>query len=301
MPTGDELRYQLLCCEAAMSSSRTVSSRSGGVGERDRRWFSRAFVLVQIAIAVVAVRQVLWISHESIASILGILLPGWLMGIDRVISLCVYTLLLAGVVQITWPVKRRQQSVVAWAACLGLFNVFFIWFVLHLAYRVNDLIAFTSGREILISAWPDGVLRWLLVNGLPVLGLVAGYGVAQALNNRFGGTLSTRRVLRVFFGAGLIVLLLGHLEPLIYRGLTFSGAFAWIEKASLPVVVHFFAGYGLLLGLPQLIWLGFGFKMLRRARRQIRLYPAHTKCPQCGYDLRGDLETGCPECGWRRG
>ena len=23
-------------------------------------------------------------------------------------------------------------------------------------------------------------------------------------------------------------------------------------------------------------------------------------CPECGYDLRGDLEAGCPECGWRR-
>jgi len=24
------------------------------------------------------------------------------------------------------------------------------------------------------------------------------------------------------------------------------------------------------------------------------------RCPQCGYDLRGDLERGCPECGWGR-
>ncbi len=284
-----------------MSSFHTVSSSSGGVGERDRRWFSRAFVLVQIAIAVVVVRQVLWISRESIASIFGIWLPGWLMGIDRVISLCVYALLLVGVVQIIWPLKPRQRSVVSWAACMGLFNVFFIWFVLNLAYCVNDLIAFTTGRKILISVWPVGAVGWLLVNGLPVLGVVAGYGVAQTLNSRFGGTLSKRRAVRVFFGAGLIVALLWHLEPLIYRGLTFSGAFGWLENASLPVVIHFFAGYGLLLSLPQLIWLGFGFVMLRRARCQMRLYPAHTKCPQCGYDLRGDLAQGCPECGWRRG
>ena len=24
------------------------------------------------------------------------------------------------------------------------------------------------------------------------------------------------------------------------------------------------------------------------------------KCPKCGFDLRGDLESGCPECGWNR-
>ena len=23
-------------------------------------------------------------------------------------------------------------------------------------------------------------------------------------------------------------------------------------------------------------------------------------CPQCKYDLQGDIEGGCPECGWRR-
>ncbi|MCH8316043.1 MAG: hypothetical protein IIA64_08730 [Planctomycetes bacterium] len=258
-------------------------------------------MLVQIAIAIEATSQVVWISRESIASILGIWLPGWLMSIDRVITLCVYALLLAGVVQIIWPLKRRQRSVVSWVACLGLFNVFFIWFVLHLAYRVNDLIAFTTGREILISVWPGRVLSWLLVNGLPVVGLVAGYGVAQTLNSRFGGTLSKPRTLHVFFGIGLIILLLGHIEPLAYRGLASLGVWGWLDDVSLQVVIHSLAAYGLLWTLPLLIWLGFGFVMLRRARRQIRFYPAHTKCPQCGYDLRGDLETGCPECGWRRG
>ena len=284
-----------------MSSSHIASTRSGGVNERDRRWFSRAFVLVQIAIAVVVVRKVVWISSESIASILGIWLPGWLMSIDRVITLCVYALLLAGVVQIIWPLKRRQRSVVSWVACLGLFNVFFIWFVLNLAYRVNDLIAFTTGRKILISVWPVGVLSWLLFNGLPVLGVVAGYGVAQTLNNRFGDTLSTRRTLRVFFGIGLIILLLGYIEPLAYRGLASLGVWGWLDEVSLQVVIHSLAAYGLLWTLPLLIWLGFGFVMLRRARCQMRLYPARMKCPQCGYDLRGDLEPGCPECGWRRG
>ena len=24
------------------------------------------------------------------------------------------------------------------------------------------------------------------------------------------------------------------------------------------------------------------------------------QCPECAYDLRGDLASGCPECGWNR-
>lgn len=284
-----------------MSLPDTASSGNGGVGERDCRWFARAFVIIQIAIAVEAASHVLWISRDSIASILGSWLPGWLMVIFRLSSLCVYSLLLAGVVQIIWPLKRCQRSVVSWAACWGLFNVVFIWLVLILSHRVNDLIMFTSGREILISVWPGEVFRWLVANGFPVLGLVAGYGVAQALNSRFGGELLTRRALRVFFGAGLIVLLLEHIRPYIYQGLAFSGAFDWLVDTSSPAIIHFFAGRGLFWALPQLIWLVFGFRMLRRARRQMTLYPAGTKCPQCGYDIRSNPESGCSECGWRRG
>lgn len=31
-----------------------------------------------------------------------------------------------------------------------------------------------------------------------------------------------------------------------------------------------------------------------------RLRRARGRCIKCGYDLRGDLDTGCPECGWNR-
>jgi len=34
------------------------------------------------------------------------------------------------------------------------------------------------------------------------------------------------------------------------------------------------------------------------ARRHIRV--KRGRCPQCGYDLRGELDAGCPECGWNR-
>jgi len=45
------------------------------------------------------------------------------------------------------------------------------------------------------------------------------------------------------------------------------------------------------------IWFGlfFGFT---RAKRFVRTQRG--RCPRCGYDLRGQMHTGCPECGWNR-
>ena len=45
------------------------------------------------------------------------------------------------------------------------------------------------------------------------------------------------------------------------------------------------------------LWLGLlvGFGATKRALRTRRGH-----CPQCGYDLRGDLDAGCSECGWNR-
>lgn len=40
------------------------------------------------------------------------------------------------------------------------------------------------------------------------------------------------------------------------------------------------------------VMMGKGLRMLVRKWRG--------RCPRCGYDLRGDLKSGCPECGWRR-
>ena len=45
------------------------------------------------------------------------------------------------------------------------------------------------------------------------------------------------------------------------------------------------------------IWLAL-FVGPGAARRTIRR--RRGRCPMCGYDLRGDLESGCPECGWGR-
>jgi hypothetical protein len=45
------------------------------------------------------------------------------------------------------------------------------------------------------------------------------------------------------------------------------------------------------------IWGGlfFGFASAKRGIRRAR-----GRCPECGYDLRGNLSAGCSECGWKR-
>lgn len=46
-----------------------------------------------------------------------------------------------------------------------------------------------------------------------------------------------------------------------------------------------------------LLWLcGIAVPLRARGRRR----RARGLCPECGYDLRGDLGAGCPECGWDR-
>ena len=44
-----------------------------------------------------------------------------------------------------------------------------------------------------------------------------------------------------------------------------------------------------------ILWVPFAPFVLRRHIRRKR-----GRCPQCAYDLRSDLTSGCPECGWRR-
>ncbi|UCD76578.1 MAG: hypothetical protein JSV91_06570 [Phycisphaerales bacterium] len=45
-----------------------------------------------------------------------------------------------------------------------------------------------------------------------------------------------------------------------------------------------------------MLWLAFPGRRLWRCH----LRRKRGRCPDCGYDLRGDLATGCPECGWNR-
>ncbi len=45
-----------------------------------------------------------------------------------------------------------------------------------------------------------------------------------------------------------------------------------------------------------IVWVVLGLlKVIRGHIRELLL-----RCPECGYDLRGDFSAGCPECGWRR-
>lgn len=47
--------------------------------------------------------------------------------------------------------------------------------------------------------------------------------------------------------------------------------------------------------------ISFGWVRERSQARRHAALMAIGCCPDCQYDLRGDLQRGCPECGWRRG
>lgn len=55
-----------------------------------------------------------------------------------------------------------------------------------------------------------------------------------------------------------------------------------------------------LMGIPFILaclvhWI-WGRKLLSKEQKRERA--GH--CPNCDYDLRGELSSGCPECGWKR-
>ncbi len=55
------------------------------------------------------------------------------------------------------------------------------------------------------------------------------------------------------------------------------------------------------LAVDTAVWAGTWLVLLEGgwlARRLVRR--GRGRCPECGYDLRGQLAAGCPECGWRR-
>ncbi len=81
-----------------------------------------------------------------------------------------------------------------------------------------------------------------------------------------------------------------------------------LERAWLVDWPFFKQQYILPLGI---IWYGFAINTIFYAvviwliffgpfvlRRYIRI--RHGYCIKCGYNLRGDLDSGCPECGWKR-
>jgi len=45
---------------------------------------------------------------------------------------------------------------------------------------------------------------------------------------------------------------------------------------------------------------GLWLSVIVTSRLRMHLVASKGRCPQCRYDLRGDLERGCPECGWNR-
>ena len=94
---------------------------------------------------------------------------------------------------------------------------------------------------------------------------------------------------RVALHAGATALLLGLLLVLVFVPLPDFGmrfVFWWLV-----------CGAGVYLGLlVPLYVVDRTSPAARRARNTAR-----GLCPECGYDLKGELGEGCPECGWNKG
>ena len=69
-----------------------------------------------------------------------------------------------------------------------------------------------------------------------------------------------------------------------------SNGYAWTTR---PIWSGFAADSILYAAL---LWIAFCGPFVLRRHLPIK----RGRCPKCGYDLRGDLESGCPECGWGR-
>lgn len=93
----------------------------------------------------------------------------------------------------------------------------------------------------------------------------------------------------------------GPVQPTHSGGIpvaSFRPNVAWVSIIPLRPIVSGLVLNTLLFG--GLAWaVLFGpIAMVRRTQRQMRMLRRH--CPQCDYDLQGNLDAGCPECGWRR-
>ena len=112
---------------------------------------------------------------------------------------------------------------------------------------------------------------WWFRIGLPLLSLLLlAIGVERAVVGR---------------NPDILVLVMGLVALLDGQALLDLG---FVDELSLNVIVTMgvLAQWGLI---------GFGIDWLIERHRRLRIDP--TRCPRCGYDIRGLPEPRCPECG----
>lgn len=141
-----------------------------------------------------------------------------------------------------------------------------------------------------------------LVNGLLLL------PASVCLGATIGVFRGDRQLFVVVFGM-FVAALTGMLAFAITANTVPARAFRWLAcglQVGLLTWAGFFSTQQLLAGdagdgyaLAVIAAIAVLNMLCMATLMRFRPLPNHL-CPECAYDLRGNLESGCPECGWRR-
>jgi len=88
-------------------------------------------------------------------------------------------------------------------------------------------------------------------------------------------------------------------ELFLSMGIGYVLAFAGTEMVFLTsdwTTALFLLPVSLIVAVPSAPAAASGFYLAQLLKRS----PKRGHCPNCGYNLRGNLKAGCPECGWNR-
>ncbi len=120
--------------------------------------------------------------------------------------------------------------------------------------------------------------------------LPAVFYLAGSINNYFSNNLISKNHRCELLGIGLI--LYGASVAWWYWELL-SGNIALYGR-------HYSTLSFLFTRIPMTLWLLWILGVMFRIGKKLKRFTKLNCCPQCDYDLRESVESGCPECGWKR-